>query len=101
VPDLTSDRLARLRRLAALARDRDVDSDAVALFSAAVSPDVVTALLDEIERLRGIVLEAAANSYPATPDDYCEACDASQPLGPDDHDRACWWRLANEERRHG
>lgn len=90
MPDLTPERLARLRGLAELATPGpwDVDSvtrydvapsatdwripdlerwcgytnavgfgedEATARYVAAVSPDVVTALLDEIERLRSII----------------------------------------------
>lgn len=92
------ERIARLRRLAALARDRSVDSDAVAMFTAAVSPDVVTALLDEIERLREIVAAVAADNYPAGEiSGDCAACGTVSPTELERHEPDCWWRRAREE----
>lgn len=93
MPDLTPDRLARLRA--------HVDGFKRAGWGGAeIDPDVVLRLLEEIDRLRAALATAADLPYPADPIDDCAACGAASPglHEPESHEPDCPWRVIQEAR---
>jgi len=90
VPDLTSERLACLRALAA------GSGDVVPL-----SPDVVTALLNEIERLRAVIQDVRDEGEPINNTwGACSWC-AAHLEGGADHKPDCAWPQVMEATDQG